>query len=189
MPARSAGLLLYRTTRGSTEVLLVHPGGPLWRNKDVGAWQIPKGLIELGEDEEAAARREVSEELGTTVDGPLVSLGETRQAGGKVVIAFAAEHDIDPASVVSNMIEIEWPPRSGQKLAVPEIDEARWFGLDEARHYMLKSQTPLLDRLLLAWQDGPAADTDQVRDVPVKRGAANRRSITTQGDDDGRTHR
>ena len=152
MAARSAGLLLHRTTSGSPQVLLVHPGGPFWRNKDVGAWQIPKGLIELGEDEEAAAQREVAEELGIAVDGPLISLGEIRQAGGKVVVAFAAEHDTDPASVVSNIIDIEWPPRSGRKLAVPEIDEARWFGVEKARHCMLKSQAPLLDRLLLALQ-------------------------------------
>ena len=132
MPARSAGLLLYRTVGGDRQLLLVHPGGPFWRNKDMGAWQIPKGLIEPGEDAEVTARREVAEELGISIDGPVVPLGEIRQAGGKIVVAFAAARDMDPASVVSNRIEVEWPPRSGRMLMVPEIDEARWFGFDAA---------------------------------------------------------
>lgn len=144
---RSAGILLYRTVEGVPEVLLVHPGGPFWRNKDVGAWQLPKGLIEPGEDEAAAARREVAEELGIEIDGPLAQLGEIRQAGGKTVVAYASERDIDPGSVVSNTVEIDWPPRSGRKLTVPEIDEARWFVLDDARSHILPSQAPLLDRL------------------------------------------
>ena len=152
MPKRSAGLLLYRVVNGSAEVLLVHPGGPFWQNKDVGSWQIPKGLVEPGEDEEAAARREVAEELGITFAGALTPLGEIRQTGGKIVVAFAAEQDLDPASVVSNTIEIDWPPRSGRKLTVPEIDAARWFDLGEARRHMLPSQVPLLDRFA-AMQD------------------------------------
>jgi predicted NUDIX family NTP pyrophosphohydrolase len=147
MVARSAGILLYRTARRPLEVLLVHPGGPLWRNKHRGAWQMPKGKVEAGEDEEATARREVAEELGVAVEGSLLPLGEIRQAGGKIVIAFAAEHDFDPASLVSNRIEIDWPPRSGRKLMIPEVDEARWFGLEEARVHMLASQAPLLGRL------------------------------------------
>ena len=143
---RSAGLLLYRVADGTAEVLLVHPGGPFWRNKDIGAWQIPKGLVEAGEDDEAAARREVAEELDVDISAPLTPLGEIRQAGGKIVVAFAAQHDLDPALVVSNTIEIDWPPRSGRKLTVPEIDAARWFDLAEARRHMLPSQAPLLDR-------------------------------------------
>lgn len=179
MPARSAGILLYRFKGGRVEVLLVHPGGPFWRKKDLGAWQIPKGLIELGEDNQVAARREVAEELGTQIDGPLVALGEIRQAGGKVVVAFAAEHDIDAAAVISNMIEIEWPPRTGRKFAVPEVDEARWFSLDEARRYMLESQAPLLDRLTLALSDAAAADTSSVRDVShTNHSAASRWTVT-----------
>jgi predicted NUDIX family NTP pyrophosphohydrolase len=146
MPKRSAGLLLYRIADGIPEVLLVHPGGPFWQHKDIGAWQIPKGLVEPGEDDEAAARREVAEELGITVAGPLKPLGEIRQAGGKIVIAFAVEHDVDSAAVVSNTTEIDWPPRSGRKLTIPEIDAARWFDLGEARRYMPPSQMPLLDR-------------------------------------------
>lgn len=147
MPARSAGILLHRAAGATSEVLLVHPGGPFWRGKDVGAWQIPKGEIASGEDDETAARREVAEELGVEVDGPLASLGEVRQAGGKTVVAFAAERDVDAAAVVSNTVEIKWPPRSGRKLTIPEIDEARWLGLDEARRRMLPIQAPLLNRL------------------------------------------
>ena len=108
MPARSAGILIYRQPAEGTEVLLVHPGGPFWRNKDVGAWQIPKGLVEPGEDDEAAARREAGEELGIQLDGPLTPLGEIRQAGGKTVVAYAAERDVDPAGIVSNTVEIDW---------------------------------------------------------------------------------
>jgi predicted NUDIX family NTP pyrophosphohydrolase len=157
MPARSAGILIHRQSDAGLEVLLVHPGGPFWRNKDVGAWQIPKGLVDPGEDEETAARREVAEELGIEVDGPLMALGEIRQAGGKAVVAFAVERDVDPAAVVSNTVEIDWPPRSGRKLIISEIDEARWFGLEEARRHMLASQEPLLDRLELALNRPPAA--------------------------------
>lgn len=147
---RSAGIILHRRAEGGLEVLLVHPGGPFWRNKDVGAWQVPKGLVEPGEDDEAAARREVAEELGIEVVGPLLPLGEIRQAGGKTVVVYAAERDLDPATVVSNAIEIEWPPRSGRTLTIPEIDEARWFALDAAHAHILASQAPLLDRLVAA---------------------------------------
>lgn len=148
MPARSAGILIHRPSGSGREVLLVHPGGPFWRNKDMGAWQIPKGLVEPGEDDETAARREVEEELGICVPQPLTPLGEIRQAGGKTVVAFTVEGDVDVGSVVSNTVEIDWPPRSGRKLVIPEIDEARWFGIKEARRAMLASQEPLLDRLL-----------------------------------------
>jgi predicted NUDIX family NTP pyrophosphohydrolase len=144
--ARSAGVLLYRRAAGAFEVLLVHPGGPFWRNKNVGAWQIPKGLVDPGEDNEAAARREVAEELGIEVVEPLKALGEIRQAGGKTVVAYAVERDLDTTTIVSNTVEIEWPPRSGRKMTVPEIDEARWFSVHEARRHMLASQVPLLDR-------------------------------------------
>jgi predicted NUDIX family NTP pyrophosphohydrolase len=148
MARRSAGILLHRLRRGRLEVLLGHPGGPFWRNRDLGAWQIPKGAVEACEDDETAARREVAEELGIVIDAPLAELGEIRQAGGKTVVAFAAEHDVDPADIVSNTIEIDWPPRSGRKLVVPEMDKARWFALEDARRYMLPSQTPLIDRLM-----------------------------------------
>jgi len=148
MPARSAGILLFRGEGLHTEVLLVRPGGPFWRNKDVGAWQIPKGLVEPGESEECAARRETSEELGIDVAGELVSLGTIRQAGGKTVAAFATRLDFDPSKLVSNTVEIVWPPRSGRTIEIPEIEEARWLSLDAARALILPSQAPLLDRLI-----------------------------------------
>lgn len=144
---RSAGVLLYRRKPEGLVVLLVHPGGPYWRNKDLGAWQIPKGMIEPGEDAEAAARREVEEELGIVLVGTLTPLGTVRQSGGKIVEAFALEQEVDPAMITSNRIELEWPPRSGRFQSVPEVDAARWMTLDEAGTAMLPSQRPLLDRL------------------------------------------
>lgn len=153
MPARSAGVLLHRLGVNGPEVLLVHPGGPFWRGRDVGDWQIPKGLIEPGEEAETAARREAGEELGIAVDVPLAPLGGIRQAGGKLVVAFAAAMDLDATAIVSNRIELEWPPRSGRRVEVPEVDEVRWFALDEARRRMLPSQAPLLDRVLALPRD------------------------------------
>ena len=147
MAVSSAGILLYRGVAPSLEVLLVHPGGPFWRNKDDGAWSIPKGEIEPGEDPEDVARREFLEELGSPLAGPLERLGEIRQRGGKRVHAFAARGDLDIASVKSNTFEMEWPPRSGQRQAFPEIDRADWFRLPEARVKILEGQRPLLDRL------------------------------------------
>ena len=147
MTARSAGVLLYRLAP-EIEVLLVHPGGPYWRRRDRGAWQIPKGAIDPGEEPEAAARREVAEETGLDLALELTPLGEIRQSGGKQVVAFAAEQDFDPASLVSNTFAFEWPPKSGRTVAFPEIDGARWMSIPEAREMMLESQQPLLDRLL-----------------------------------------
>jgi predicted NUDIX family NTP pyrophosphohydrolase len=143
---RSAGVLIYRLGPG-IEVLLVHPGGPYWRRRDRGAWQIPKGAIDPGEEPEAAARREVAEEIGLELAVDLVPLGEIRQAGGKRVIAFAAEQDFDPAALTSNTFELEWPPKSGTTVAFPEVDGARWMNIPQAREAMLESQQPLLDRL------------------------------------------
>jgi predicted NUDIX family NTP pyrophosphohydrolase len=145
MPQRSAGVLLYRRTGEGIEVLLVHPGGPFWRNRDVGSWQIPKGLIEPDEQPAAAARREAEEELGLALAGAPWWLATIRQKGGKIVEAFALEQDIDPAAVSSNNFTLEWPPRSGRMQDFPEIDGARWFALAEARDLMLDSQKPLLD--------------------------------------------
>ena len=138
---------MYRRLGSAPEVLLIHPGGPYWLRKDRGAWQIPKG--ELGADEapEATARREVEEELGVRLEGPLEPLGEIRQAGGKWVTAYAIERDLDAATIVSNEFEMEWPPKSGKLQRFPEVSEARWLGLDDARIVMLPSQLPLLDRL------------------------------------------
>jgi predicted NUDIX family NTP pyrophosphohydrolase len=144
---RSAGVLLHRR-KPALEVLLVHPGGPYWQRKDRGAWQIPKGEIEPGEDPEAAARRETEEELGIVLTGELHPLGELRQAGGKWVTAFTTEQDLDPATIRSNAFEIEWPPRSGTLRSFPEVSAARWLEIEEARQIMLASQCPLLDRLI-----------------------------------------
>jgi predicted NUDIX family NTP pyrophosphohydrolase len=142
----SAGVLLYRRAP-ALEVLLVRPGGPYWMRKDRGAWQIPKGMIEEGEGPEAAARREANEELGVTLDGDFRPLGDIRQAGGKRVTAFAVDHDLDPATIDSNLFEMEWPPKSGKLAKFPEVGAGRWMSLDEAREMMLASQSPLLDRL------------------------------------------
>ena len=147
MPERSAGIILFRT-QPDLAVLLVHPGGPFWRRRDEGAWQIPKGGAEPGEPDEAAARREAEEELGIALPGKPIELGEIRQSGGKLVAAFALEHDLDPAKVVSNTFPLEWPPRSGRFQQVPEVDEARWMTIEEARRMMLPSQAPLLDLLI-----------------------------------------
>lgn len=144
----SAGVLIYRRTPAGLEVLLVKPGGPYWRNKDVGAWQIPKGGIDAGESAEAAARREAMEELGVTLTGSLQPLGDIRQAGGKLVTAFAVEQELDAETIVSNTFAMEWPPRSGHMGEFPEIEAARWMSLGEARAAILPSQEPLLDRLL-----------------------------------------
>ncbi len=143
----SAGVLLYRREEAGVEVLLVHPGGPYWRGKDLGAWQIPKGLIEPGEDAAAAARREAEEELGTRLIGELTPLAHIRQTGGKRVEAFALEQDVDTDGIVSNRFELEWPPGSGAIQSFPEVDAARWLSPAEAREAMLPSQLPLLAAL------------------------------------------
>jgi predicted NUDIX family NTP pyrophosphohydrolase len=147
VPVRSAGILLYRRDPGGVRLLLVHPGGPFWRGKDEGAWMIPKGLIEPGEDPLAAALREYEEELGSKPEGQPRRLCEVRQAGGKWVEAFALEGDFDPAALRSNEFTIEYPPKSGSFQAFPEVDEARWFSVAEARAKILKSQMPILDAL------------------------------------------
>ena len=147
MPSKSAGVLAFRTRDGQIEVLLVHPGGPFWRNKDDGAWSIPKGEHSSDEAAELAARREFAEELGIELTVPLSPLGEVRQRGGKVVEAFAAQIDVDVLTVRSNTFEIEWPPRSGLRQSFPEIDRAEWFDLTMARVKINKAQSALLDRL------------------------------------------
>jgi len=146
-PPHSAGILLFRQREGSTEVLLVKPGGPFWRNKDAGAWMIPKGMIEPGENPAEAALREFEEETGTRLTTVPFRLATVRQAGGKIVEAFAAEGDLDPAAIRSIDFEMEWPPRSGRMQHYPEVIEARWMSLGQAREMMLPSQLPLLDAL------------------------------------------
>ena len=149
MSAPSAGILLYRRRAATLEVLLVHPGGPFWASRDLGAWSLPKGEYEPGEEPLAAALREFAEELGSSPPGgePLW-LGEVRQRSGKRVLAWALEGDLDATGVYSNTIEIEWPPRSGQMLEIPEVDRAEWFAPIEARRRLNPAQVPLLDRLV-----------------------------------------
>jgi len=143
----SAGILLYRRKSGTIEVLLIHPGGPFWRGREQGAWMIPKGGVEEGEDVAACALREFEEELGTRPEGTPRPLCRIRQAGGKWVEAFVLEGDLDPERIVSNEFQVEWPPRSGEYRSYPEVDRAAWFGLAEARAQILPSQTPILDAL------------------------------------------
>jgi predicted NUDIX family NTP pyrophosphohydrolase len=151
MPKQSAGLLMYRLRDGSREVFLVHPGGPFWAKKDLGAWSIPKGEYAEGEDPLDAARREFTEETGFDIavaaHGEFIDLGVIRQAGGKLVSVWAVEGDCDPAKLRSNLFQIEWPPRSGRKVEFPEVDRGAWFSIDEARRRILKSQAAIIDRL------------------------------------------
>ena len=148
-PKVSAGVLAYRRGAPGLEVLLVHPGGPFWRKKDEGAWSIPKGELDALEDPEQTARREFAEELGPGASiGPLRPLAEVRQRGGKRVIAFCGEADFDATSLSSNTFELEWPPKSGQRQAFPEVDRAEWFDLETARLKILSGQAELIDRLV-----------------------------------------
>jgi len=138
---------MYRVREAKVEVFLVHPGGPFWAKKDAGAWSIPKGEYAPGEDPLDAARREFQEETGIEPSGEFIALGTIRQAGGKLVAVWAVEGNCDPAQVRSNLCTIEWPPRSGRKVEIPEVDRAEWFSLDEARERILKSQGPVLELL------------------------------------------
>jgi predicted NUDIX family NTP pyrophosphohydrolase len=155
---RSAGLLLYRRAAPGLQVLLVHPGGPLWARRDLGAWSIPKGEYADDEDPLAAARREFEEELGSPPPGPvsaagLLDLGEIRQKSGKLVHAWALPGDLDLAGISSNTFAMEWPPRSGQLKEFPEVDRAQWFDPDEARAKLNPAQVALLERLQEALGD------------------------------------
>ena len=147
MPKRSAGLLMYRRNNRRPEVFLVHPGGPFWAKKDLGAWSIAKGEYAEGELPLEAARREFEEETGFVATGDFLELGTVQQAGGKVVSAWAFEGDCDPGKLISNRCEIEWPPRSGRQIEIPEVDRASWFSIAEAKERILKSQAPFLERL------------------------------------------
>ena len=147
MAKESAGIVLYRYRDSTLEIFLVHPGGPFWKNKDSGAWSIPKGEFDLREDPLQAARREFHEETGCSVDGSFIALGPVRQAGGKIVHAWAVEGDCEAESISSNSFTIEWPPRSRQRKEFPEVDRAGWFSLESARQKILKGQLMLLDEL------------------------------------------
>ena len=148
MPKLSAGLLLFRRAGRETQVFLVHPGGPFWKNKDDGAWSIPKGEYGAGEEPLAVARREYEEELGSPPpESAYLPLGEVRQAGGKIVTAWAVEGDFDPAQLKSNRFEIEWPPKSGRRVSFPEVDRGAWFSLADAKAKILAGQRPFLESL------------------------------------------
>ena len=149
MPKLSAGVLVYRTGDGIVEVLIAHPGGPFWARKDDGAWSIPKGEYTDGEDPWAAAQREFSEELGLAVPaGTRLDLGQLKQAGGKVVTAFAVRSDLDVSDARSNTFELEWPRGSGRLREFPEVDRVGWFSVAQARVKLLKGQCGFLDRLM-----------------------------------------
>jgi predicted NUDIX family NTP pyrophosphohydrolase len=147
MPKTSAGILLHRLRDGQREVLLVHPGGPFWKNKDDGAWTIPKGEVAEGEDLLAAAQREFEEELGTKPVGEFRELAAVKQKAGKWVHAWAVQGDLDTTTIKSNTFTMEWPPRSGKQAQFPEVDRAAWFPLPEARRKINAAQMPLLEYL------------------------------------------
>jgi predicted NUDIX family NTP pyrophosphohydrolase len=141
MPKQSAGVLLFRRRGGALEVFLVHPGGPFWAKKDLGAWSIPKGEYEPDEDPLAAARREFAEEIGILPAGDFVTLSPVRQRSGKIVRAFAIEGDLDPKTITSNTFVVEWPPRSGKRREFPEIDRAGWFPLEAAKEKLIPGRS------------------------------------------------
>ncbi len=148
MPKRSAGLVLYRRRGAALEMLLVHPGRPFWAKRDAGSWSIAKGEIAEGEEPLGAARREFEEETGFVAEGPFLALGDIKQSGGKIVSAWAAEGDCDPAKCVSGTCDITWPPRSGQTLTIPEIDRCEWFAVQDVQKKIIAGQLPFVDRLL-----------------------------------------
>jgi predicted NUDIX family NTP pyrophosphohydrolase len=147
MPKSSAGLLLYRKQGPALEVFLVHPGGPFWRNKDAGAWSIPKGEIADNEDRLLAAQREFEEETGSRPSGPFLALAPVKQKSGKLVHAWAFEGDLDPAAIRSNVFTLEWPPKSGKQVEFPEVDKAAFFDLDTAKQKIIPAQAALLAEL------------------------------------------
>jgi predicted NUDIX family NTP pyrophosphohydrolase len=148
MPKSSAGVLMYKRAGAEVLLLLVHPGGPFWAKKDLGAWSIPKGEYQEGEEPLAVARREFAEELGAAPAGDFRPLGSVRQAGGKLVTAWAVEGAFDIASLVSNSFEMEWPPRSGRRRSFPEVDRAEWFTPAEALRRILPGQRDFIERLM-----------------------------------------
>ncbi len=147
MPKMSAGLLMYRLREDGPEVFLVHPGGPFWSKKNAGAWSIPKGEYTADEEALTAARREFTEETSFPAEGDFRELGVVKQASGKTIHAWAFEGDCEASRLVSNTCEIEWPPRSGRRLEIPEVDEGRWFPIAAAREHIQSSQAAFLDRL------------------------------------------
>ncbi len=168
MPKKSAGLLLFREVSGQLQVLLVHPGGAFWAKKDDGAWSIPKGEFEDDEDPLSAAKREFREETGfTPPEGEFIPLQPIRQAGGKLVYAWAVNQDLDPAALKSNTFSTEWPPKSGRHREFPEIDRAAWFAIETATHKILQGQVPLLEQLLQQRGSRVQASEKHAKKLPI----------------------
>ena len=149
---RSAGIVAFRRAAAAIELMLIHPGGPFWANKDAGSWSIPKGLYQDGEEAPVAAKREFAEETGLVPVGPFIELGAFRQPSGKVISVWAVENDFDLVAFRSNMFSMEWPPKSGRMQEFPEADRAQWFRVDQARHKITKGQIPIVDALAQRFQ-------------------------------------
>ena len=147
MAKKSAGILLYRFIDTSPEVLLVHPGGPFWAKKDIGAWSVPKGEFDKDEEPLKAAIREVREELGIEVAGDFIELSPQKQRSGKIIYAWALQQDIDTENIISNTFQLEWPPKSGKMITIPEVDKAAWFSLLEAKIKIIPGQIPIIEEL------------------------------------------
>ena len=177
MAKTSAGLLVYRQGPASVEVFLVHPGGPFWAKKNLGAWSIPKGEYEAEEDPLLAAQREFQEETSLSITGAFRPLEPVKQPGGKTVIAWAVEGNCDASAIKSNTFRMEWPPKSGQQQEFPEIDRAEWFSIDEARQRILKGQLGLLDQLqsILGLPTQPSGQVEA--DIGAKRQVPQQRSL------------
>jgi predicted NUDIX family NTP pyrophosphohydrolase len=158
---KSAGILMYRLRNGTVEVFLVHPGGPYWAKKDLGAWSIPKGESADGEDRLSAAKREFQEETGFLPEGGFVALAPIKQPGGKVVYAWAVRGDCDAKRIVSNTFSMEWPPRSGKRQEFPEVDRAEWFSMNLAKEKILKGQVRLLEELSQIVEKGLVSQNKQ----------------------------
>lgn len=154
MTQKSAGILLYRFHNNLKQVLLVHPGGPFWAKKDLGAWSVPKGEFGPGENPLDAAKRELEEETGIKAEGNFIELTPVKQKSGKLVYAWALPKDIDPAAIKSNNFEMEWPPKSGKINSFPEIDKAAWYTMDEARKKIVDGQIPLINELEAKLNEG-----------------------------------
>lgn len=154
MANRSAGILVFKKNNSEVEVMLIHPGGPFWKNKNENAWSIPKGLVEEGEDELKGAIREFQEETGFSMhEGDFIEMEEARQAGGKVVKVWAIQSDYDPAALKSNLFKMEWPPKSGKLKEFPEADKAAWFDIEMAKTKIVKGQIPVLEQLAVYLED------------------------------------
>lgn len=147
MPKKSAGIVLYRFAEDTMQFLLVHPGGPFWAKKDMGAWSVPKGEFDEDEDPLQAAIREMKEETGFVARGDFIPLTPVKQKSGKIIYTWAAEADFDPALLKSNFFEMEWPPRSGKKQLIPEVDKAGWFTIEEARQKLVPGQVSIAEEL------------------------------------------